>query len=187
MKTTRPSNLSRTLALVPPTVVLVSQHASGAFAGFLKLDNISGESTDGKRAGWIDITSISFGVSSIIPQGGGTPKGTSADLVIIKRLDRSSPQLFLNSLTGTPIASAILEFTANTSAGTNVLFYRITLENVTVNKIDSTGIPAAADTRPSETLSLGFEKIKLEYYYVDSKGIATAIPPVTWNFSTNTP
>ena len=188
VKTIRPSNLSRTLALVPPTVVLVSQYASGAFSGFLKFDTVIGESIDAKRANWIDITSISFGVSNALPPSGtGSSVGKAADFIITKKLDRSSPQLFLNSLTGAAVPTVILEFTGASTSSTNPVFYRITLENVVVKKIDSTGIPAGTDTRPNESVSLGFEKIKLEYYYQDSKGGMTAVPAVTWNFTTNAP
>ena len=83
VKMTRPSPLSRTLALVPPVVVLVAQHASGSI--FLKVETtnggmITGESLDTKHTGWIDVSSTQFGIANTVTLGtntGGISAGKS--------------------------------------------------------------------------------------------------------------
>ena len=101
MRTPRPSTLSRTLALVPPAVILVSQQANATFNSFLKFSTIAGESIDAKHANWIDITRFSFGSGQSTPTiPGGPTTPIAKEFTITKKLDKSSPQLFLACATG---------------------------------------------------------------------------------------
>src|SRR6478609_902063 len=112
VKTPRPSTLSRTLALVPPMVALVAQHANATSNMFLKIETTSspgtipGESTDSKHTAWIEISSLNFGISNPVALGTGggginAGKATGAALKIDKVLDKSSPPLFLGCAQGT--------------------------------------------------------------------------------------
>jgi hypothetical protein len=73
MSSLRPSRLSKTLALVPPAVALVAQHASGAFNAFIKIGDIDGESTDAKHPKWIELQSVQWDVKREI----SSPTGAS--------------------------------------------------------------------------------------------------------------
>jgi type VI secretion system secreted protein Hcp len=180
----RPSLLSRTLALVPPTVLLVAQHASGAFDAYLKIGDIQGESTDAKHPGWIELDSVQWGVGRGISSAvGGNNRAASApsisELTLTKRLDKSSPSIFLNAVGGSPtIATVTLELVHQAS---QVVFYRITLSNVLVSG-QSQSVASGADV-PMESVSLNFTKIKMEYFFQDAKGVTTAIPAVGWDLA----
>ncbi|MEO5914758.1 MAG: type VI secretion system tube protein Hcp [Luteolibacter sp.] len=190
--TPRPSTLSRTLALVPPVVALVAQQAN-AGGLFLKVDVtsgpvITGESLDVKHSGWIEIMSMQAGIANPVTlssSGGGiTPgKSTRSDLVVTKLLDRASPQLFLGCAVGTRYPTVTLELTTSNSDGASLTYYKITLTNVIVSSLTT----SAGGERPTEAVSLSYEKITTDYYMVDSKGSVPTSPTTTatWNFANN--
>lgn len=181
MRTLRPSTLSRTLALVPPAVILVSQHASATFNSFLKFSTIAGESIDAKHANWIDITKFSFGSGYSTPATpGGATYPIATEFTITKKLDKSSPQLFLACAMGTVVPTVTLELV--TTGGTSV-FYRIILTNATVKSTVTAGT-AASDATPLESVSIKYEKIQIDYYIQDAKGGVTLGSSITWSFTT---
>ncbi|MES2439083.1 MAG: type VI secretion system tube protein Hcp [Verrucomicrobiota bacterium] len=188
--TPRPSALSRTLALIPPAVALVAQQAD-AGSLFLKVDVssgpvITGESTDIKHSGWIEILSMQTGVSNTVTLGSGgitAGKSTRADLVVTKFLDKASPPLFLGCAVGTRYPTVTLELTNSNSDGASLTYYKITLNNVIVSSL---GTSAGGD-RPTESVSLSYERITTDYYMQDGKGNIPTTPTatMTWNFATN--
>jgi type VI secretion system secreted protein Hcp len=186
VKPLRPSALSRTLALVPPAIALVAQQASGAYDVFLKIGDIKGESVDEKHKDWIDASSFQFGIGVGVsrPSGGGAEvsKPTLSEIVVTKSLDRSSPALFIGCALGTRHSEVKLELKVPSLSAP---FYRITLSNVIVSGVSNSGA-AGSDSKPSESISLNFEKIKIEYFVQDPKGgIIETVAPVTWNVSNN--
>lgn len=184
IRNTRPSTLSRTLALVPPAIALVAQHASGAFDIFIKIGDIDGESIDDKHPKWIELQSFQWGVKREIslPPGEvdrvvGAP--SISELIITKTVDRSSPALFLNAVGGSEaIPEVVLELQDTLETGR--VFYRITLNEVLVSS-QSHAAAAGSDDSPQESVSLNFMKIKIEYYITDAKGNLTAVPPVEYD------
>jgi type VI secretion system secreted protein Hcp len=190
--TPRPSTLSRTLALVPPVVALVAQQAN-AGGLFLKVDvnsgpQITGESTDTKHSGWIEIMSMQTGITNPVTLSSGsgiTPgKSTRSDLVVTKYLDKASPPLFLGCAVGTRYPTVTLELTSSSNVdGASLTYYKITLTNVIVSSLAT----SANGERPAETVSLSYEKITTDYYMIDQKGGVPLSPTATatWNFATN--
>ena len=186
----RPSSLSRTLALVPPAIALVAQQASGAFDIFIKIGDIEGESTDDKHPRWIQLQSFEWGVKREIstPTPGvareaGDPSIT--ELTIAKKVDKSTPALFLNVVGGSePIPEVILLLQEQTSMGG--VFYRITLNDVLVSSQSHTAA-AGGDDKPRENISLNFLKFKIEYFTRDESGKLTPEPPVGYDLSTAKP
>jgi type VI secretion system secreted protein Hcp len=187
IRNSRPSTLSRTLALVPPAIALAAQHASGAFDIFIKIGDIKGESLDDKHAEWIQLDSFQWGLARPIssPNVAGGTRQVSApsisELTFSKKVDRSTPKLFLNAVGGSgTIPEVILEL-QNQSSQKGV-FYRITLNDVLVSS-QSHAAAAGGDT-PQESVSLNFLKIKIEYFFSDSKGNLTKEPAVSYDLST---
>jgi type VI secretion system secreted protein Hcp len=186
--TPRPSSLSRTLALVPPVVALVVQQVEGSI--FLKIEStsgtIDGESTDKAHAAWINAESVQFGVATTTTMSSGTlqaGKSSGSDLVITKSLDKSSPILFLVCAQGTRQPKVTLEMTAIGPEGATAVFYRITLTGVIISSLDS----SSGGDRPSETVSMSYEKITTEYFMQDPKTGTIPTSPAstsTWNFAT---
>lgn len=180
----RPSSFSRTLALVPPVVALVAQQANGAI--FLKLDTIPGESVDSKHAGWIDVSSLQFGIGNAVTIGSGgisAGKASGSEITFTKQLDKSSPPLFLSCAQGTVQPTVKFELTTTNASGSPVVYYRITLTNAVVSGFNT----SSGGDRPSESVSMSYEKIFIEYYMMDAKGTVPTTPTssATWSFVTN--
>jgi len=184
VRTLRPSTLSRTLALVPPAVILASQHANATFNSFLKFSTIAGESIDAKHANWIDITKFSFGSGYSTPvTPGGSTYPIATEFTITKKLDKSSPPLFLACAQGSVVPTVTLELvTSNTTR----VFYRITLTNATVKSIMTAGT-AALDATPTESVAVTYQKIQIDYYTTDGSGVTTLASSITWDFSNPPP
>jgi type VI secretion system secreted protein Hcp len=185
MMTRRPSTLSRTLALIPPTVVLVAQHSSGAMSGFLKIGDIKGESNAADYKDWIDVQSVQWNASRAVfmPSGGMRERGDPviSELTISKRVDQSSPAIFLNLVGGGgPVSTVTLELTTSTGEGP-VVFYRLTLNDVYVTAQSHSAATGGGEI--SESISLNFAKIKIEYFMMDPKGGFTAIEPVEYDLT----
>ena len=128
---------------------------------FLKIAGIEGESTDDQFAKWIDVESWSWGVSNsgslAVGGGGGAGKTTPTDLVIVKRVDKASPKLFLTCATGEHIKELFL---SARRGGTKQVYLEYKLENVLVSSFHETGNQGEA---PLEQLSLNFAKIEFSY------------------------
>jgi type VI secretion system secreted protein Hcp len=153
---------------------------------FLKLDKVEGESQDDAHKGEIDILSWTWGAAqsgtSHMGGGAGSGKVEIKDLEIVKYTDRSSPVLFFLCSCGEHIPSAVL--TVRKSGGKKPLEYiKITLEKVFVTSIAVSG--ASNMDRISETVSLNFSKVKIEY--VPQKEDGSGGPSITkgWDISAN--
>lgn len=180
---------SRTLALAAPAVALTTTRADADI--FMKADNLLGESRTTTHKDWIEVLSMSYGVKNSATLGSGGTGGTGGiypgkseggELTITKLLDSSSPALFLKCAKGEPILELKLEF-EQLSSTMPVVYYRITLSNVLVTKMEP---DANEDQRPSETVSFAYERIKVEYYKTDSKGGVPSTPTtVNWDFANN--
>ena len=171
----RPSPLSRTLALVPPTVLLAAQYASGGMTAYIKIGDIKGESTAEGHKEWIEIGSVQWGVGRAIssPTGGANREVSApsiSELTITKTLDSTSPKLFLNAVGGSGnIAKVELHLVDNSSTGgAGTVFYKLILKNVLVSG-QSTSAAAGSD-RPTESISLNFTKIEMEYVTIGVDG-----------------
>lgn len=173
MISSRPPSLSRTLALVPPTVLLAAQYASGAFTAYIQIDGIKGEVTAKGYEGWIEVGSAQWGVSRAISSSAGVANREAStpsisEITLTKTLDSTSPALFLNAVGGgaTPGGGTVKLRLVDTTAGT--VFYELTLSNVLVSSQSNSA--STGDGRPQESISLNFTKIEMKYIPTDAKG-----------------
>jgi type VI secretion system secreted protein Hcp len=129
---------------------------------FLKFADIKGESLDAEHKEEIEVLSFSWGVTntgaSSAGGGGGTGKATFHDLSIVHKIDKASPLLMRACATGTHLKEATI---THRKAGKDQQDYLI----VKMNDIIITGVAdgAASGQAGSETVSLVFAKIDLEY------------------------
>lgn len=171
-----------------------------AFDSFLKIDGIKGESADAKHKGEIDILSFSFGASQTGTHssggGGGAGKVQIHDIHFTKKVDASSPLLFLNCANGAHIKEANL--VVRKAGGTQLEFLKIKLTDVLVSSIKPHGegeqnerrggakgsyqtleagaVRSWGDEVPFEDLSLNFAKIEYSYQPQGSDGKAQGGP-----------
>jgi len=128
---------------------------------FAKIGDIKGESLDDKHKDEIEVLSFSWGVTSTgataAGGGGGAGKATFQDLSIVHKIDKASPLLMRACATGTHLKDATITYR---KAGKDQQDYLI----VKMNDVMITGVTdAAASGQGSETISLAFAKIELEY------------------------
>ena len=159
---------------------------NGAFDVFLKIDGVDGESADINHQKWIDATSFSHVIKSSASVVGGS--GTAGnlqiqDLVVGKMLDKASPQLFLMCCNGTHINSVILDV-VNQQSGFS--FYTITLQDVLVSSVQSSGLSSGGDARPTESITFNFGKIEWKYQPSNASGGSNGPPVITtWDLVLN--
>ena len=152
---------------------------------FLTLDGIKGESIDDKHKEAIDVVSWSWGLSNEgtfhSGSGGGAGKANFQDISITKQVDKSSADLMYACASGKHIAKAQLFVR---KAGEKPLEYLIfTLEEILVSSM-LTG-SAQGQERASESLTLNFAKVKMEYKIQDKSGSGKDGGTFTWNIPAN--
>jgi len=185
-----------------------------AFDSFLKIDGIKGESQDAKHKGEIDILSFSFGASQTGPQatggGGGAGKVQIHDIHFTKKVDSSSPLLFLNCASGAHLKEANL--VVRKAGGTQLEFLKVKLTDVLISSVKPHGqgeqneerfhpgvghgqgqqalaagaVKSWGDEVPYEDLSLNFAKIEYSYQPQGSDGKAQGGPILAgWDVKAN--
>ena len=152
---------------------------------FLKLDGIDGESKDAKHAGEIDIESFAWGMAQTGSGHRGTGSGTGKvdvhDVTITKVVDKSSPSLMLACANGKHIAKGSIVVR---KAGENPLEYlTIDLEKILVSNYHTNGTNTA-DVH-TETVTLNFVKMKLEYWTQTDKGAKGENANFSWDVAQN--
>lgn len=178
-------SLSRTLALTVPAVAITIASSHGASDYFLKIEGIKGESIDSKHRDSIEIASFSWGATN----SGGLAKSVTLNLG--KKLDKSSPLLFLQCAKGNHIPKAILTCRKSGSDGSEHDYYVVTFSDILVSSYQSAAGGGgsggtAGDPVPTEQISFNYEKIKIEYTRVTDPGEPKEEPVVAeHDFSTS--
>jgi len=158
--------------------------AMAAYDMFLKLDNVTGESTSKGFEKWIRIEAYSSGFSNSGTThqggGGGAGKVNCQDVGFSKPFDRSSIDLFKGVTTGKHFQKAELDFVRTGREGPgNGVFLKYVLEEVLVTSLSDSGA-SGGDTVPDENFSLNFAKMTITYNVQDSKGSVTPVS-ATWD------
>ena len=137
---------------------------------FLKIEGIEGEATaagDGHDE-WIEVLSFSWGASRPSTGTGrarGARRDSFSDLSVVKRVDASSPNLYVTSASGKRLPSAVLEVR---KPGTRMSYYTIRMENV---RISSVSVSSSKDSaEPVEEVTLSYGKISWEYVPPEDAG-----------------
>ena len=129
---------------------------------FAKIEGIKGESFDAKHKDEIEVLSFSWGVTNsgsvVSGGGGGTGKATFQDLSLVHKIDKASPLLMKACATGSHLKDATI---TQRKAGRDQEDFLI----IKLNDVIITGVTdgAASGEAGSETVSLTFLKIDLEY------------------------
>jgi type VI secretion system secreted protein Hcp len=143
----------------------------------LEIDGIKGESSDSKHRDTIEIESFSWGA---------TNTGSASNAITLKlgkRLDKSSPLLFLRCAKGEHIPKATLICKRTGKDGGSSDYYVVTFEDILVSSFQTSAAGGgsggtAGDPVPTDQISLNFTKIKLTYIRLDQDG-QPAEEPIT--------
>jgi type VI secretion system secreted protein Hcp len=131
---------------------------------FAKIGDIKGESIDSKHKDEIEVLSFSWGVANPASHtsgsgaGAGAGKATFQDLSIVHKIDKATPSLLTACATGEHIKEATV---THRKAGKGQQEFLI----VKLNDVLVTSVVHGGDTSgpASETVSLAFAKVDLEY------------------------
>lgn len=150
---------------------------------FLKLGDIKGESQDAKHAGEIDVLSWSWGMSKSggAPAGGGAGAGKVSvnDLGFTHAIDKASPILMKACASGEHVKEAVL---VSRKAGKGQQEYLI----IKMNDIIVTSVqPSGSTEHPTESISLQFAKVDLEYKPLKVDGTLDAGVRFTYDIKAN--
>jgi type VI secretion system secreted protein Hcp len=134
-----------------------------AVNAYLIVDGVPGPSTSLSNA--IDILSFSFGASNSAVFGSGASGGESragrADLSnvsVMKVLDKTSPQMFANCVTGDYINSVDVQYYKPMGTKQDV-YFKIHMEKVVITSVQLSG----SNENPTESISFAFAKVKVSY------------------------
>ena len=153
----------------------------------LDLNGVTGESQLKENEGKIDIDSYSldFHQSGTFHRGSGGGGGnvTVGDLMLSKKLDKSSADLTRKVCLGQHYTTAKLTVFKSTGEGMEV-YYTISLTDVIVSSYSIGGGADALDYI-TETFSLNFRKIETQYMVQGADGILADGGSMAFNVATN--
>lgn len=137
---------------------------------FLKIDGVEGESLDDKHKGEIHILSFSMGASNAASggtnSGSGVGRALVTDVQITKEIDKSTPNIFINCVSGKHHKTAVI---SARKAGENPQDYlKITLEEVFLSSYNL--VAGAHGGNPKEHFTLNFATIEQEHKVQTAQG-----------------
>lgn len=186
------SNLAQEVKkIVAPVAVAAAVSAGSAHAQstvFLELDGIPGEAMAEGYEKQIDVLAWSWGLSfsgSTHIDGGSVGSTSVSDLSVTKFVDAATSQITLRVLNGQSIPSASISVTNAGADGKLVEYLSLDMENVLITS-QSTGGSNGED-RITESVSLNFQRLCLQYTRFNEKGEAQAETPVCWDIAKNGP
>lgn len=162
-----------------------------AFDGYLQIEGIGGDSTDDAHSEWIEIDGFEHAVSQATggkASGQGGHAGGRADhgdFIVHKRLDSSSPALFLYCCKGQSIGEVVVELCR--AVGDKTTFMKYTFQNVIVSKVNPKGEAQGEDLIPAEEVHFRYSNVMLEYTPTSTDGSTGASIQAGWSTQTNTP
>jgi type VI secretion system secreted protein Hcp len=134
-----------------------------AVNAYLVIDGRPGPSTSKKDA--IDVLSFSFGASMSAVIGAGSSGGESragranlSDVTIMKVLDKTSPLLFDDCVTGNYLTKVDLIYD-KPMGDSQEDYFKIHMEDALITSIQLSG----SNENPMESISFAFSKVKVSY------------------------
>ena len=158
------------------------------FDTYVDIEGIPGEATAKGFEKKIAVNAFSWGASAPVTIGPGT-SGISASRVsissfnIMKQTDIASPKLFKAVCTGEHIPTVTVSLRKQTGTGGHDVFLIYKFEEVMIESVRWSGSTGGDDT-PTESVSLAFGKVTVEYKAQGKDGKLVAGTPVVWDVRT---
>lgn len=153
---------------------------------YLKLDGIDGESLDTDHQDWIEVESLSWGVSNpasfAINQGGQATQADVLGFTISKHMDKASVNLFKASNTGKHIASGNLEC-LKLDGDSRVVYFKVDFTDLVVSNVMWSG--SGQDQALHETVTFAFAEFKQSYKLQQDAGSAGGSTDFGFNIQTS--
>ena len=153
---------------------------------FLKLDSVTGESTDSQHKDEIELTSWSWGESQTTSRGSGS-SGSGAgrvnmnDFHFTMEMSAASTALALACATGKHLSKGVM--TARKAGGKQEKYLVVSLDDVLVSSFQTGG--HGGGEIPVESISLNFSKIKVEYFKQGVDGSTKAAGTFVYDLTAN--
>ena len=159
-------------------------------AGYLKIGDIKGESSEPDHKEWINLLSVSQGVSRPMPTGasGSTRQRSAAtlgDIVIVKELDKSTPKLVEAICKGTNFKEVLIHLTTSSEGEKRTPYMVWTLTNARVTDYSVSGATDGG-TVPTESISLNYEEVKWTYDELDKENKSKGKVETAWKVEEGT-
>lgn len=159
-------------------------------AGYMKIDGVDGESTDAGHEKWINLLSVSQGLSRPMKAGasGSTRQRASTDVgdvVVVKEMDSSTTKLIQALCDGKNYKEILIDLCTSTGKEGRVPYYQWKLEKCFITSYDVSG-GATDGSVPTESLSINFERIHWTYDKMDKDGNSTGKIPASWDVEKGT-
>lgn len=142
---------------------------------YMKFDGIEGNVTKSKYEGWTDIETLSHNAHRSISTEVGSAHNREAaepvlgEFVLTKKADVSSPNLFIQSVTGNSGKTVIIEL--QTTGDPSETYIRYELTNALISSYELSHSKDSA-YRPFETLTINYTKIEMKYTPTDAENAA---------------
>ncbi len=150
---------------------------------YLKYEGMTGEVTAAGHEGWIECSSLQWGVGRGIIMQTGASKDREAsspsisEVTVTKLMDETTPYFFTEACVG---KSKKVEIHLVKTGDTLESYMEYTLSDCMVSGYSvSTG-----GDRPSESISLNFTKVEMKYIPFDDKHAAMAPIPAGYDLKT---
>jgi type VI secretion system secreted protein Hcp len=170
---------STTLALLFAARVATAQ----TVAIYMNIPGIPGDATDAQHKDWIEVEAAGQGLSNPLiagPAGLVTGKATFQPVKVVKRIDRSSPLLFLGAAQGKQFPTITIQFVRTTAD--RPVFFEIKLTNALITSVSTTG---ADSDLPKELVGLAFAKIEWTFTEIGADGAPAGTVKGSWNVELN--
>ncbi|HXV66199.1 MAG TPA: type VI secretion system tube protein TssD [Nitrosopumilaceae archaeon] len=151
--------------------------ASAAVDMFIKIKDIDGESKDKTHGNEIDVLSLKW--SSAMPSS-STLRVSGAiveDFSFTKYIDKASPKLLESLASGKHIEE--VKLTVRKAGGNPVEYLKYTLRDVMVTNYSTGG--SGGEDRPTESISLSYGKIEVEYTEINPDGTPGKVTVRGWD------
>lgn len=137
---------------------------------FMKYGSLVGETTQLSHKQWIECSSFQWGVGRGVSSGtgGGSKRESTAphvsEVVVTKTFDVSSPLLLKEALGGKAVQVKI-DLTQTDNNGKHVSYQKYVLDDSLISGYSV----SSGGARPSESISINFNKVDSEYLNIDDK------------------